>query len=241
MAQTNNIQQTGIFIQRNYLDEKTCDSLLTQIQAYRQSNTVPTVFRKVKGRSLNYQVIDGIAISEHLSDLVQVYERINEFVNEIYGKPLYPLESEKVRLNVNITPVGGEYRWHYDRNRLTAILYLNEVEGGETDIYPNFRINAKNPTLQRYFDNVLMQTWVRNTFAQLRTVRPEKGTLVLMLGNQSLHSVRPVLGNIDRINVISSFDDLGKSFNVSPLLDNYLYQEKVELKSDPNYADAQKN
>lgn len=238
MVDAKNFQQAGIFIQRNYLDEKTCDLLLAQIESYRQSNTVPTVFRKVKGRSLNYQVIDGIDISQHLQDLVQVYQRINEFVNQIYGQLLYPLESEKVRLNVNITPVGGEYRWHYDRNRLTAILYLNEVEGGETDIYPNFRIKVKNPTLQRHLDNLLMQKWVRNTFTKLQTVRPQKGTLVLMLGNQSLHSVRTVLGSTDRINIIASFDDMGKSFNVSPLLDNYLYQEKAELKSDPNYADA---
>lgn len=37
-------------------------------------------------------------------------------------------------------PPGGEYRWHYDRNAVTAILYLNEVPGGETEIFPNFRL-----------------------------------------------------------------------------------------------------
>jgi hypothetical protein len=40
----------------------------------------------------------------------------------------------------NITPPGGEYRWHYDRNAATAILYLNEVPGGETEMFPNYRL-----------------------------------------------------------------------------------------------------
>ena len=50
-----------------------------------------------------------------------------------------PIEDAVAARNINVTPPGGEYRWHYDRNAVTAIIYLNEVPGGETEIFANYR------------------------------------------------------------------------------------------------------
>ncbi len=230
--------KSGVFIQKGYLDAGSCNKLLEQITSYRNTHQVPTIERKFKERSLKYQVIDGIAIKNHLPDFTVLYDKINNLVNSAYGSELYPLENQQVGLNINITPVGGEYRWHYDRNRLTAILYLNEVEGGETEIYPNYRIKAKNSRWQQWWDNFLMKKWIRNAFSKMQVIKPETGMLVLMLGNRSLHSVREVLGDKDRVNIIASFDEKDQSFSVSPKLDHYLYLQAARFESDPNYLDA---
>lgn len=235
MTTSQSFLKKGIFVQKEYLDTNTCNQLSEEIADYRKNHNVPTVFRAMKERSLNYQVIDGIEIRKHLPNIAHIYSKLNDLVNQIYGETLYPLESEKVNLNINITPPEGEYRWHYDRNKLTAIIYLNEVAGGETEIYPNYRVYVKNATWQQRLDNLLMKPYIRNVFSTLQQVKPTQGMLVLMLGNQSLHSVKKVLGTEDRINIIASFDESKKEFSVSSHLDNYLYQEKVTINSDPNY------
>jgi hypothetical protein len=51
----------------------------------------------------------------------------------------------------------AQYRWHYDRNAVTGILYLNEVSGGETEMYSGCRIylgRYKDTIAQRWLDKI---------------------------------------------------------------------------------------
>ena len=231
----------GYFLKRNFLTAEECSSFLKDIQHYRSQHRVPEIYRKVRGRSLRYKVIDGLAIREKMPLITAVYRKVNELGSVLNGAPLFPLSNERVGLNINITPPQGEYRWHYDRNRLTAILYLNEVGGGQTEIYPNFRIHTPKLGLQKWLDKVLLQAPVRTLFGRQVLVKPERGALLLMLGNSCLHSVRPVLGHKERINVIMSYDEQGREFAFQQQLDAYLYEDKKHgFDSDPNY-DVRKN
>jgi len=221
-----------------FLSEAECGDLLAQIEAYRATHELPEVFREAGDRPLHYRVIDGERIEEHFPDLVNLYERVNVLVSEAMGEELEPLADRRVGLNVNVTPAGGTYRWHYDRNAVTAILYLNAVPGGETEIYPNYRLfmeGARYSALQRSADRVLEMRVVRGLFGKLVQVAPETGLLVAMRGNRCLHSVRPVEGDADRINVIMSFDRPGAEFDVASQLDQYLYESAGDSEVDPNY------
>ncbi len=51
-----------------------------------------------------------------------------------------------------------------------------------------------------------------------------------------LHSVRPVRGAEDRINLILAYDEPGAPFAIEENLDTYLYTEQASAVSDPNYA-----
>jgi len=130
----------GYVIRNNFLEIEECDELLDFIEAYRKLHQVPHIYRKTQNRSLNYHVIDGERIKLYLPKVEQIYYRVNHVVNQMIGQRMVPLTNTKVGCNINITSPGGEYRWHYDRNSITAILYLNEVQGGETECYPNYRI-----------------------------------------------------------------------------------------------------
>lgn len=228
----------GFGAQAGFLSEDDCSVLLNQIAAYRSTHELPEVFRAAGDRPLHYSVIDGERITTHFPDLVSLYERVNALVNEAMGEELVPLEDLRVGLNVNVTPAGGTYRWHYDRNAVTAILYLNAVPGGETEIYPNYRLfmeGARYSALQRIADRVLETPIVRGMFGRLVQVAPETGLLVAMRGNRCLHSVRAVEGDADRINVIMSYDRLGAQFEVALQLDQYLYESGGGAEGDPNY------
>jgi hypothetical protein len=133
-------------------------------------------------------------------------------------------------VNVNITPSAGTYRWHYDRNAVTVLLYLNEVAGGEIEFYPQYRffLNNKGPAfLQRLFDRLLRIELVRQIFGRKVVVVPAPGRMVAMRGNRCLHSVRPVEGDQERVNIVLAYDAGERQpLPARQALDQYLYSQE---------------
>lgn len=227
------------WVDHDFLTKSESEHFLSLVKMYRQSHKIPQIYRNRRGRSLDYSVIDGGQIRKHLVEIDRLYREINHVVNAASGKILTPLANAQVGVNVNITSPGGEYRWHYDRNELTGILYLNEVEGGETELYPGYRIlleGARYSKAQQVLDNLLELKGVRATLGKKVAIKPRQGTLLLMKGKTCLHSVRPVLGEHDRVAIIFSYDVPEASFDIEQRLDSYLYSENADSSSnDPNY------
>ena len=231
-------RSTGLHLANDYLSQERCSELLRSITLYRQKHADVQVSRDDGPRPLRYSVIDGLQIKEHLPEIIELYRRVNELVDSIAGLDLVPLENKRVGCNVNIMGSGNTYRWHYDRNAVTAILYLNETEGGETECYPNYRVTFggnKFSKLQKSFDRVLAQKFVRGTFGKRTIVAPITGRLLVMRGDRCLHSVSRLTGGEDRINIIMSYDLPGVNYAVDEQLDGYLYSRERTNGSDPNY------
>jgi hypothetical protein len=240
MSKTPSLRKTGFEALKRFLSVAECDSLLRCVAEYRNTRQLPVIHRKQRGRSLHYMVIDGAAIQEHFPQLAKLNADVNLLINELTKAELAPLDNASARININITPPGGEYRWHYDRNRVTAILYLNDVVGGETEIFPNYRLylgRSKHTHLQRWLDSLLLRKSILRLFGNKVTIAPRKGMLLVMKGDRCLHSVRRVRGAEDRINIIMTFDVGGAVFPVETELDSYLYSKKSAPAFDPNYQE----
>ena len=209
----------------DFLIKEDLEHYLGIINKFRQNNSIPKVFKSYGNRPLSYEVIDGDKIKEHLPELLGLYHRVQEIVG------LDLLSDEKVGINVNITKEGGAYRWHYDRNKVTAILYLNDVCGGETECYPGYRILLRCSILQRWLDRILF--WVRGIFGNFSSISPKAGRLIIMEGNVCLHSVKPVESG-ERINIIMAYDEPNKDYVIQDNLNSYLYSSEA-YKGDPNY------
>jgi hypothetical protein len=153
-------------------------------------------------------------------------------VRKLFGDAIEALADEQVACNVNITQPGGSYRYHYDRNEITAILYLNETSGGETECYPGHRLRVP-ASLQRDVDRVFGSRLVRSVFGCQVLVRPRVGRLLIMRGDRCLHSVRPVSGPPDRINIVMSYDVRGARYANGDNLNSYLYQRDYLQPNDP--------
>lgn len=234
-----NFDKQGYCLVKQFLSESECERLLSLIAEFRKKHAVQEIYRYDRKRPLRYSVIDGGDIRRNLPEIVSLYEKVTRLVNQLGQRELTPLADERVTLNINITSKGGSYRWHYDRNAVTALLYLNSVAGGETECYPNYRLllrNARFSKIQRLLDQILLNSWVRRFFGKLLTVSPCPGELFVMRGNRCLHSVRPVAGEEERIAVVMSYDQPGATFAVADQLDAYLYRQGPDPKSDPNYS-----
>ncbi len=232
---------SGYVLRDDYLDRDSCRELLGAIAEYRKANPLQEIHRDMRGRSLHYSVIDGLAIRDHLPQIWDLYiGRVNEMVRNLVGEDVVPLASSRVGVNVNVMPPGrSEYRWHYDRCAVTAIIYLNEVEGGETEFYPRLRwllSNQERVRTQKALDRLARSWLARSIRSKKVTVRPKPGRLVLMEGNRCWHSVRGVQGTRDRINVILAYDVEGSSFAAEEALDAYLYTMGETVEKDPNYG-----
>ena len=236
------LESTGHLLIDDFMGQEECRTLLGHIGDYRKHRGLLEINRPMKGRSLRYSVIDGEEIQANLPSIWELYRGpANDLVNEVFGDSLEPLQNTKAGVNVNVMPPGrSEYRWHYDRTAVTAILYLNRVEGGETELYPNYRIllkgNKQHSRLQLTLDRCLQPTVVRRLFGKRKVVKPHPGRLIVMRANRCWHSVRGVEGSEDRINIILAYDAPGARFEVEEGLDSYLYTQETPNTKDPNYA-----
>jgi hypothetical protein len=228
----------GYLVQDYFFTAEQCTHFLDLITQFQQRQSLAVIHRAVLGRPLHYKVIDGIQIEQDLPEIQELYERLNLFVRDISGMEMVPLKNKQVGVNVNITPHGGTYRWHYDRNAVTVLLYLNEVQGGEIEFYPLYRLllKGKIPAFwQRLLDKVLQVMLVRRIIGDRIIVRPMQGRMVVMRGNKCLHSVRPVKGDQERINIVLAYDTPDEQSLAKQALDQYLYSQEP-VSSDPNYT-----
>jgi hypothetical protein len=231
---------SGLQLLEDFLSLAECSALIASINQYRSNNEVPLVSRPDPKRPLNYRVINGEEIQTKLPVIQRLYERLLPIAQSSTPENIVPLSNRTVGVNVNITAPGGSYRWHYDRNAVTAVLYLSEVNGGEIEAYPNYRVllrKGKSSRRQSYLDRLLQWDLLLRLFGKKITIPPKPGLLVVMRGDRCLHSVRPVTGDRERICVVMSFDSADATFPQEQALDSYLYSSKAYSgKSDPNYS-----
>lgn len=220
----------GVEVVPEFLTAAECENLLSAITDYRRTHELPVIYREEKGRSLNYMVMEGWRFHEALPEAEAIVERIRRQLESICGESLVLIDDARAACNVNITPPGGEYRWHYDRNLVTALVYLNGVEGGETDMYPNYRIMwpwVWPRKMQAFLDRLLFNQGIRALMGHPTAVTPAQGTFVALHGNTTLHSVRPVRGEEYRVNLVVAFDRPG-SDSKRRTLDAYLYESESD-------------
>lgn len=235
--QSQKLKKKAYLIIDNFVPPETVAHIRNSAEAYAQKQQLPTIERTFKGRSLRYKVIDGNGIRTAFPEVVGLYQEIQKYIEELYKTPLIPMVNTLANLNINITEPGGEYRWHYDRNEVTALLYLNDVQGGELELYPNYRWRlpqAVPSAGQRLLDGVFL---LMSQFKKPVSVQPKAGRLVVMRGEYCLHSVRPVIGKKVRYNVVLSYDKPEAQHQKSQTenLDKYLFSAEKVSEKDPNY------
>lgn len=235
------IQARGYSVIDFFLTEAECADLLQQVAEYRRRNPLQEIYRPAKPRPLRYKVIDGNAIRENLPQIWNLYTgALHSLVNQASQVALSPLANSRAGVNVNLmAPERSVYRWHYDRNLVTGILYLNTVEGGQTELYPNYRLLLKNGRylrVQRWLDRLIHFPPIRRVFGKKVVVRPKAGRLLLMRGNTCWHSVGAVTGDQERINIIFAFDSPGAEHKMQESLDSDLYSRDQHGFKDPNYG-----
>ncbi len=235
------LDNQGYVVEDDFLSADVCRQLLGSIDTYRRGIELAEIHRDaVGGRELRYSVIEGNQIRDSLPEIWDLYQgRVRELMSELCGAPVQPLNNTRAGVNVNIMePKKSEYRWHYDRTPVTAIVYLNSTDGGQTELYPELRVLLKTPGIvrtQQLLDRIVATEPLRSMRSKKVVVEPKAGRLVAMKANRAWHSVRSVEGHTDRINIICAYEKLGATPTAQTSLDSYLYTTESASLKDPNY------
>jgi 2OG-Fe(II) oxygenase superfamily len=217
--------RSGVEMIPAFLSPTDCSGLLSAVDSYCEIHTVPLIVRPQRHRSLEYQVIDGEHFHSVFANATDLLSQVRARVQQLCGCELTFIDDSRAACNVNITPPGGQYIWHYDRNLVTAVIYLNEVSGGETELYPNRRVlfpGSSLAALQPVVDKLILSVTARTRIRGPMTVTPTTGAMLVLRGNRTPHSVRPVLGGQRRVTMVLAFDQ-PDARNTRPALDEFLY------------------
>lgn len=143
-----------------------------------------------------------------------------ELTNWLSGITYEALDNRSIGASVNITPAGGGFGTHFDRQEVSVIAYLNKVEGGELDLWA--RLRRWEPGWLGAFAHRV--TMLLTTLLRPVRIAPKRGS-ILIFTKLTPHRVAEVKSDQKRVSVVFGLDRPGVSF-----LQNQTY-----------YGDAEEN
>lgn len=180
--------------------------------------------RRAAGHVLSYRVLTGDVIRDDFPELFDFYgdARTRAWVASVTGEAeIHTSPNLMSSVNVNILQSGHRYRWHFDANPYTALLYLSttpEEAGGELELYPDLRRGRRDDPA---WDAVVTDPQHLGRCERV-SIRSQAGMLVLVDGSVTYHRVAPVLAPCDRISVPMVFPPFRQEERPAHL-DAYLY------------------
>ena len=176
------------------------------IGSLHQANMIQVESRDLRGTT-RFLTLNGQELIARAPALEALYLEFANVVSELTGERYTPLDNRKVGLSLNYTPPGGRFVRHFDRNEMTVSLYLNEVQDGELEIWPNI----VSPFLDLFGRYKLPLALRLTRLMKAISIPPRAGTVVVF-SRRTVHGVAPVVGERSRVSVIMAYDRPGRSF-----------------------------
>jgi hypothetical protein len=159
--------------------------------------------------------VTGETIKECWPELYDFFSapELRSWISEVTGTQGIALSQHlQSAININVLNEPGEvYRWHFDAEPYTALLYLSDSEpedGGFLELYPNANLETSET----------LPAQGRIQFL------PRRGSLVLMDGTRCYHRVSPILRRHQRVSIPMVFP--AQASRTRPEnLDSYLYDQ----------------
>lgn len=170
--------------------------------------------KRSDGHVLAYRVLTGEVIRDEFTELYDFYTAPStlRWVAKVTGeREIHVSPNVRSAVNVNILQSGHSYRWHFDANPYTALLYLSTTPpgaGGQLELFPNLGPGNTSPAHLAAREKVTLPT--------------RAGTLVLLDGSITYHRVAPVVEACDRLSVPMVYPPFREELR-PPELDDYLY------------------
>jgi hypothetical protein len=214
----------------NFFSDVEVISLLTKAYECQRKKLTIDVNNKTLIAYQRFYTINGEDLEEQIPDLIDISIRVNKVVNDLAEEKYFPLLNKTIGVSLNIMPQSGQLSWHYDRNLITGVIHLNEVEGGLLEIYPRYRIRIHNnhygirKLFQRIFDALLRPAIVRFLLGRKVYIQPEAGNLIV-IDSTCLHQVQSVTGDTSRVAIVLCYDEFNKDFREEYTQNYYGYKE----------------
>ena len=225
-------ENDGFLVIDNFLPEGVCDEIVDSLKRIEAESGFIRVDRVGRRSASQFSTINGEELECAIPVVAKIYQDVGKLVKRNISEELKLIENRAIGLSINVTAANQQFAMHYDRNAITIVLYLSEVEsGGEMEFYPNQRMILRLPSypivrkIQKVLDLLSRTSLFRMLRRQRKLVAPKKGKMLLFKGNQCLHGVRPVLGSQKRCSLQLAYDSDKNDFSSKKTTDYYGYRK----------------
>ncbi len=208
----------GYLVVSDFLDKNTIHYLHREIE----SGIAQQDLIEVRWIASHFDTFNGDAVDARLPLAASIYDQflLHELRNIKLG--IATIADRSIGLSVNLTPAHGKFQPHFDRNLLTAVLYVNDdYDGGEMVLYPRLRYWLGHPRgmvkkkVQRALDRYVRRQAYLNRFGQKCVLKPKAGDLLIFEGAKTYHAVQPVVCGNRRISIQFAYDRVGMTYDAS--------------------------
>lgn len=155
------------------------------------------------GTVVQYRLMNGAAVAEHLPDLQRLYETtFRQLAQRAFDVELEVSPNVISGVNVNVLDThGGRYEWHYDSNPYTGLLVLTDTNADK----------GGRLLFGRGSDQV--------------PVSVARGDLLFFDARETAHAVEPITGDWARVSAPMNYFISGQPIERPGDLDSTLYGE----------------
>lgn len=184
------------------LSSESCRALATKLQAVMGSACI-----LVNKDGIHIQTKNGSELIQDVPETLAIHDQIHASMAASIPS-LMKLTDLPVAVSANLLKrdQGHSFRYHFDRNEYTAVLYLSANRGLPLCIHPKIRTDPEDGESTWLYDQ-LSRTPAR--------IEPEPGRLVCFHARTSLHGVISdpnAASDTDRISLQLAFDTRRRSF-----------------------------
>ena len=192
------LQRDGYLYQENVVPWEWCDAMLND---FNEANYFQ-VDRKFDWLTVKFATLNGQDLSQSVRFTTEIYEKIESVVSYLSQRPYRRLNNTKIGLSMNLMSPGDVFSRHFDRHRVSFLVYLNQVEGGDLLLWPFVGMGLQNQSWRRFCNNFSYR--LADWFKPVR-IGPKQGA-VLMFTNRCLHGVDKIAGNQPRCSLVLGYD-----------------------------------
>ena len=220
-------KQEGLLIVDDYISQDSCKSIIADIEKFHDNGKLISVnFERGIGC---FKTLNGKDLIQCSQLCLELRDQVLKLIKRYLDDKIVNISNMKIGLSANRLTVGGSFKKHYYRNKITAVIYLNEcIKEGEMICHPRSRFLLPGRylfglrRLQGFLDRIVLTPFYQKYLAKKFVITPKQGRIVIFEGNKTLHGVQPIHQNSSiRYTIQLAYDEHENLFETKKVLDYY--------------------
>jgi hypothetical protein len=222
-----NLKKYGFLEVDNYISQEECAKIIEDVEKINAINKLITVDGSKASESF-FQTVNGSLLTDASNICISIRDATLSQLNSSFDKSLKNIKNTKIGISINRTPENGRFVKHFDRNKITAVIYLSSCIGGEMVSFPRIRLllpwrykrgfKMAQSILDKIIRTSVYQRWLSRPIITI----PKPGKVIFFEGSRTLHGVHMVKqGSTPRYSLQLAYDDNENSFCDKDIKDYY--------------------
>tara|TARA_B100000579_G_scaffold375600_1_gene340517 strand:- start:374 stop:1069 length:696 start_codon:yes stop_codon:yes gene_type:complete len=216
-------KSNGYVVIENAITKEQCNEVMSNVKDLVKNNEL----NMVSFGDSNFKTINGEKLLKLIPETEILYDKFMLLASDISGEKLVKINNSKIGISLNLTTEGDSFQFHYDRNLITVVAYINEVKGGQMLLSPRARLfSNNNPQRKIYSKFISLLEIIKTKLAESSLIKkvginPNPGKAIIFEGRETLHKVEKVEKGYDRISIQFAYDLDANLFSPASTKDYY--------------------